>query len=406
MIPKCISSHNSGTITPPALQNFRYSENLYPREYLGLRAQRTVIKEIQKQVNSLPDDMPDKDAYNTINDVIKNILNSDFECLKQVSNDSIQSLKLCLAETKTTQLDKIGYFLLFSLLAIVKIFSYLSYYHELTLPNQNNDISQDRPDFSTSSSFDKEINIDQDTSSTSDYIVCRICEKQVPLSLIETHSKNCVLAFESSQTMISIDERLSKLSDHARQTILKRRPWPGNEMYSVNVIFPILHTLELIDRTISINTSSEFATEEIDLISEALIPITVRNNQEATDIIKKANTLVSEKFNTAFNYSRAISIVRRTSLSKDLPKINQPKISQFQFLKMISYGAFARVFLSKKIPTEDIYAIKVIPKTLLRQKNEVQRTLVERDILLKTDSPYMTKFCMFFILTHSLFDNI
>jgi serine/threonine protein kinase len=91
-------------------------------------------------------------------------------------------------------------------------------------------------------------------------------------------------------------------------------------------------------------------------------------------------------------------VVQQTSISPTSGSpvaVGQTTIAEFEFIKRISSGAYARVFLGRKKRTGDIYAIKVIPKTGLRQKNEVRRVLAEKDILLKVHSPSMIKFCMF-----------
>lgn len=396
MIQLKTGQSNSGSLTPTDIKGQKIDETFYSGIFLQFRSQHTVIDMIQLQLSSmsLPENPQNKKHFNTIMDVIKNILSADFDNLYQRSLDSVQILKLCLAENTVNQMDKIGYSLLYALLSILKIFSRLTYLNSLT--GSINEIGQQ--------TFNSDyLNLEkQSTMLQNEYVVCRICEKQVPIAFIDTHSKNCALAFESSQAMCSIDEKLKKLSDDACKTFLQNKSWLSNEKEVVDLILPILHFIMLIKRVISVVSSSPFASEEIDLISDVLISISV-SNKEASAILSKVNTMISEKLNTAFNLSKAIYIVRSTSLSRDLEFLNQPTISQFEFLKMISYGAYARVFLCKKISTEDIYAIKVIPKTLLRQKNEVQRTLVERDILLKMNSPYMTKFFFSIIEEHNLY---
>ena len=58
-----------------------------------------------------------------------------------------------------------------------------------------------------------------------------------------------------------------------------------------------------------------------------------------------------------------------------------PRISNFEFIKLISKGAYARVFLARRIATGDIFAIQAIPKVNLTEKNQARRLLNEKDIL-------------------------
>ena len=286
-----------------------------------------------------------------------------------------------------------------------------------------------------------------------EYIICRICDKKVPLCLIETHSKNCALAYESSKTMSSTDDRMAKLQALARQTILRKK-WPGDEQFTNAVILPILHVVILLDRAICIDIDSSLidAAGELDIIADAMMSITMDMfYPEGSAIINKANTLISNKLNATDSFSRALDVVRRTSInvseefffiqyssssitsstsstertnsegsndSNDFENQNitlstlkndkkyqmgTTTIADFKFIKRISSGAYARDYLGKKNKTGDIYAIKVIPKTGLRQKNEVQRVKIEKDILMKTYSPYMIRFFYSFIGEHNLY---
>ena len=73
-------------------------------------------------------------------------------------------------------------------------------------------------------------------------------------------------------------------------------------------------------------------------------------------------------------------------------------MSDYIFIKRISAGAFARVFLAKRKVTNDIYAIKVLPKDDVVMKNQVKRVVLEKDILLSFNNPYIINFCMSLLL--------
>ncbi|XP_076045331.1 serine/threonine-protein kinase greatwall isoform X2 [Oratosquilla oratoria] len=66
-----------------------------------------------------------------------------------------------------------------------------------------------------------------------------------------------------------------------------------------------------------------------------------------------------------------------------------PEIGDFQFLKPISRGAFGKVFLGCKRdnPTQ-LYAIKVVKKSEIVNKNMVEQVITERDALARTKSPF------------------
>lgn len=86
----------------------------------------------------------------------------------------------------------------------------------------------------------------------------------------------------------------------------------------------------------------------------------------------------------------------RVDSNNKLSFSHQTTIADFQLIKPISSGAFARVFLAKKKQTGDIYAIKIQPKDDVIQKNQVKRVMAEKDILLQFNNPYIINFCMCF----------
>lgn len=64
----------------------------------------------------------------------------------------------------------------------------------------------------------------------------------------------------------------------------------------------------------------------------------------------------------------------------------------FEILKLIGKGTFGQVFQVRKKDTQRIYAMKVLSKKVIIQKKEVQHTIGERNILVRTatsDSPFI-----------------
>jgi protein-serine/threonine kinase len=64
----------------------------------------------------------------------------------------------------------------------------------------------------------------------------------------------------------------------------------------------------------------------------------------------------------------------------------------FQILKLIGKGTFGQVFQVRKKDTNRIYAMKVLSKKVIVQKKEIQHTIGERNILVRTatsESPFI-----------------
>ena len=70
---------------------------------------------------------------------------------------------------------------------------------------------------------------------------------------------------------------------------------------------------------------------------------------------------------------------------------NIPKISDFEILKPITKGGFARVYLAKKKSTSDLFAIKVLKKKDMVEKNQVDRVFIEKNILADVSCPYVVR---------------
>jgi serine/threonine protein kinase SCH9 len=66
--------------------------------------------------------------------------------------------------------------------------------------------------------------------------------------------------------------------------------------------------------------------------------------------------------------------------------------NDFQILKLIGKGTFGQVYQVRKKDTGRIYAMKVLSKKVIIQKKEIQHTIGERNILVRTattDSPFI-----------------
>ncbi|XP_052802430.1 serine/threonine-protein kinase greatwall-like [Mya arenaria] len=78
--------------------------------------------------------------------------------------------------------------------------------------------------------------------------------------------------------------------------------------------------------------------------------------------------------------------------SKNEKNTKVPTIEDFVFIKPISRGAFGKVFLGhKKNQTDTVYAIKVMKKSDMINKNLTSQVVTERDAMAKVSSPFIVK---------------
>lgn len=70
---------------------------------------------------------------------------------------------------------------------------------------------------------------------------------------------------------------------------------------------------------------------------------------------------------------------------------HQHSIDDFEVLKLISSGAYGKVYLCRKHTTGDTYAVKIMRKRDLLYKNMTSQAMAERDALIHTDNPFIIK---------------
>ncbi|XP_027091413.2 probable serine/threonine protein kinase IRE4 isoform X1 [Coffea arabica] len=78
-------------------------------------------------------------------------------------------------------------------------------------------------------------------------------------------------------------------------------------------------------------------------------------------------------------------------------------IDDFEIIKPISRGAFGKVYLARKRTTGDLFAIKVLKKMDMLRKNDIDRILAERNILITVRNPFVVRFFYSFTSTDHLY---
>jgi p70 ribosomal S6 kinase len=78
-------------------------------------------------------------------------------------------------------------------------------------------------------------------------------------------------------------------------------------------------------------------------------------------------------------------------VSGDTLKVQTVGIEDFEVLKVVGQGAFGKVYQVRKKGTPEIYAMKVMRKDRIVEKNHVEYMRGERDILTKIDHPFIVQ---------------
>lgn len=85
------------------------------------------------------------------------------------------------------------------------------------------------------------------------------------------------------------------------------------------------------------------------------------------------------------------------------PHKEKTSIDDFEIIKPISRGAYGKVFLARKRTTGDLFAIKVLKKLDMIRKNDIERILAERNILIAVRNPFVVRFFYSFTCRDNLY---
>ncbi|KAL8216109.1 hypothetical protein R6Q57_022946 [Mikania cordata] len=78
-------------------------------------------------------------------------------------------------------------------------------------------------------------------------------------------------------------------------------------------------------------------------------------------------------------------------------------IADFEIIKPISKGAYGKVFLARKRTTGDLFAIKMLKKMDILRKNDIERIVAERNILITVRNPFVVRFFYSFTSKDNLY---
>ncbi|XP_058737153.1 serine/threonine-protein kinase AtPK2/AtPK19-like [Vicia villosa] len=76
---------------------------------------------------------------------------------------------------------------------------------------------------------------------------------------------------------------------------------------------------------------------------------------------------------------------------RSLVEIQRVSIEDFEVLKVVGQGAFAKVYQVRKKGTSEIYAMKVMRKDKIMEKNHAEYMKAEREILTKIEHPFVVQ---------------
>eukprot|EP01028_Stygiella_incarcerata_P009796 TRINITY_DN476_c0_g1_i1.p1 TRINITY_DN476_c0_g1~~TRINITY_DN476_c0_g1_i1.p1 ORF type:complete len:1037 (-),score=302.85 TRINITY_DN476_c0_g1_i1:1976-5086(-) len=254
-----------------------------------------------------------------------------------------------------------------------------------------------------------EFGTDSSSSGEEDFFVlCRLCEESIPLSMMEEHSNYCFSFVITDQKARKCAETLVKLCrpiDY-RLVLLRRgkvTPASDGEIDALEMTVSFAKRLATVGEWDSITgklfkkQTAEFQVETKKFVQKKVIV------PELNDVVLRVGSIAEEKLEALKDraeWRRRRSRVGGTSHRKPKPHV---QFTDFEFIKPITRGAYGRVFLARKKVTLDLYAVKILRKDEIKQRNMHKRVRNERKIMALAHSDFVVSLVYAFEAMNNLY---
>ncbi|KAF4402266.1 hypothetical protein G4B88_003187 [Cannabis sativa] len=137
----------------------------------------------------------------------------------------------------------------------------------------------------------------------------------------------------------------------------------------------------IYNRSHSLVGPSSFVSQSLNLNK-----LTISETEEVVECVDRDTKAVeNEKVQNQDAY------IEDGMVEKDNTAVQTVGIEDFEVLKVVGQGAFAKVYQVRKKGTLDIYAMKVMRKDKIMEKNHAEYMKAERDILTQIDHPFIVQ---------------
>lgn len=140
---------------------------------------------------------------------------------------------------------------------------------------------------------------------------------------------------------IKIDETIKQIKTQISKGLIPKWPGPRKE---VNHNLSNLHLMSILIQVISIIPKSITSVYELDFL---ICQFEIISNYIEFSLFSEIKLLLYRKRNIFDTIQTQLEVLKGTQLQSSLRSIHVP-ISDFEFIKRISSGGYARVFLGKK----------------------------------------------------------
>ncbi|TKY56389.1 Serine/threonine-protein kinase AtPK2/AtPK19 [Spatholobus suberectus] len=121
-----------------------------------------------------------------------------------------------------------------------------------------------------------------------------------------------------------------------------------------------------------------------------LSKLTLHETEDALDLVEEVFIGIHEELK---EHSVTNAAEEKNNLHFNNYCLNNQTIGveDFEVLKVVGQGAFGKVYQVRRAGTSEIYAMKVMRKDKIMQRNHDEYVKSERDILTKVDSPFIVR---------------
>ena len=118
----------------------------------------------------------------------------------------------------------------------------------------------------------------------------------------------------------------------------------------------------------------------------------LRISSSGSDIDKSSNNLLKENAERIYFES-----------GEEGEEIKKKSLQDFELVKLLGKGSFVKVLLVQKKDTKILYAMKILKKKFIEEKNQTNHTKTERLILEKMNNPFIVQLHFAFQSAEKLF---
>ncbi|XP_042508945.1 probable serine/threonine protein kinase IRE4 isoform X4 [Macadamia integrifolia] len=228
------------------------------------------------------------------------------------------------------------------------------------------------------------LNEEEQSFDESDSVICRICEETVPTSHLESHSYICAYADKCDLECLDIDERLSKLAEILEQ-IVDSCGMNFHESYSSPDVSRVHTTSSLVGSEGHSPKIIEWHNKGVEGMFEDL-------HEMDTACLDDSHISTSSNLKVQFGLKFGNDALSPNGSVTSLSSTNTPRASHFDLF-----------WLEHNNPSEPEDVQQVLKKLDMLRKNDIERILAERNILITVRNPFVVRFFYSFACRDNLY---